>query len=46
MAFSKFPNKKSRLYSGSNGGFKAEDTVQDFYFTKINVPNHYPDQKI
>ena len=27
------------------GGFKSEDT-EEFFRCKINIPNHYPEQKI
>ena len=27
------------------GGFKSEDT-KEFFVAKINIPNHYPEQKI
>ena len=29
----------------AKGGFKSEDT-EEFFFAKINIPNHYPEQKI
>ena len=27
------------------GGLKSEDT-EEFFIAKINIPNHYPEQKI
>ena len=29
----------------AKGGFKSEDR-ETFYVTNINIPNHYPEQKI
>ena len=28
----------------NKGGFKSEDTGE-FFLSKINIPNHYPEQK-
>ena len=36
---------KNRIEEIFKGGFKSEDT-EDFFVAKINIPNHYPEQKI
>ena len=37
--------KMLEKFSNTKDGFKSEDT-EEFFVAKINIPNHYPEQKI